>query len=223
MNKPFNLNLQLFAEDESNENADIKVNIGEILRNHTSAEGVIDLEKAESAIKSAVGRAYVPRARYNAKLNELDTLTTEKATLEDKLTTAEKWKGKYEDEHKAFEKFKGETDAQTQLNNVKAAYRAMLKDVGIADKYIDIVIKATTFDDKKLDADGKLEKLDELKAAAEKDWADFKVTQKTKGANVETPPTGGNPPKRTKEEIIAIKDSGERQKAIAENHELFGF
>jgi hypothetical protein len=55
MNKPFNLNLQLFAEDETAENAEVKVNIGEILRNHTSAEGVIYIEKAESAIKSAVG------------------------------------------------------------------------------------------------------------------------------------------------------------------------
>lgn len=223
MSKPFNLNLQLFAEEGTEPTADVKVNIGDILRNNTSAEGVIDIDKAESAIKSAVGRAYVPRARYNAKLNELDTLTNDKAALEDKLTTAEKWKTKYEDEHKAFEKFKGETDAKTKLDSVKSAYRAMLKDAGIADKYLDIVIKATNFDDKKLDADGKLEKMDELKAAAEKEWAEFKVTQQTKGATVETPPANNGPAKKTKDEIMAIKDAKDRQKAIAENHELFGF
>ena len=41
-------------------------------------------------------------------------------------------------------------------------------------------------------------------------------------ANVSNPP-GGEPGKMTKKEIMEIKDAGERQKAIAENHELFGF
>ena len=39
---------------------------------------------------------------------------------------------------------------------------------------------------------------------------------------VEKPLQTGKPSK-TKEEIFAIKDTDERQKAIAENHELFGF
>ena len=39
---------------------------------------------------------------------------------------------------------------------------------------------------------------------------------------VEKPPQTGKVTK-TKEEIYAIKDTAQRQKAIAENHELFGF
>ena len=35
-------------------------------------------------------------------------------------------------------------------------------------------------------------------------------------------PIASSPSKRTKEEIMAIKDGAERRKAIAENPELFG-
>jgi hypothetical protein len=38
-----------------------------------------------------------------------------------------------------------------------------------------------------LDAEGKLENADALKKAIEKDWADFKVTTRTKGAEVDNP------------------------------------
>jgi len=224
MNKPFYLNLQFHAaEADVDSNDTSKVNFADILRKYTGEDGVIDIDKAATAVGSAVGRGFVPRSRYKAKLDEIDTLTTAKNDLEDKLAAAEKWKGKFDDEHKAFEKFKGETDAKAKRDSVVSAYRAVLKEAGIADKYLDTVIRATNFDNMKLGEDGKLEKADELKAAAEKDWADFKAKSQTKGADVETPPAGVTPGKRTKQEILEIKDTAERQKAIAENHELFGF
>ena len=43
-----------------------------------------------------------------------------------------------------------------------------------------------------------------------------------KGADVAKPPQTGKATK-TKDEIMAIEDDNERQAAIAENHELFGF
>jgi hypothetical protein len=54
------------------------------------------------------------------------------------------------------------------------------------------------FDGMKLGEDGKLEKADELKKSIETEWADFKVSTKTKGADVDNPPkddpgTGANP------------------------------
>jgi hypothetical protein len=223
MNKPFPMNLQLFAEDAGEETNDVKVNIGDILRSHTNADGVIDIDKAESAVKSAVGRAFVSRARYKAKLDEIDTLTSDKNALEDKLTAAEKWQDKYKNEHDAFEKYKADTDARTKLAEVKAAYKKLLTEAGIDPKRHDAILRATTFDDKKLGEDGKLENADKLKSDIETDWADFKVTTTTKGASVATPPANPGPAKRNKAEILAIKDTTERQRAIAENHDLFGF
>jgi len=217
MFKPFNIKLQLFADG---------VNFEDILRKHAGEDGNISadaISKAAQAISSAVGRSFVEKSRYNAKLEELETLKTDKQTAEDKLTAAEKWQEKYNSEHDAFEKFKGDTEAKNKLADTKAAYRELLKEANIDPKRHDAIIRATDFSAMKLNKDGKLDKADELKKTIESDWAEFKVTTATKGANVETPPTGGNAPKRTKDEIIAIKDTAERQKAIAENHELFGF
>ena len=36
-------------------------------------------------------------------------------------------------------------------------------------------------------------------------------------------PTGSGKTYKSKDEIMAIKNTNERQKAIAENHEMFGF
>ena len=220
MKKPFDLNLQLFGETEAN------VNFEDILKKHAGEDGNIAadaISKAAQAISSAVGRSFVDKKRYNAKLDEIETIKAEKEAAEDKLTTAEKWQDKYTKEHEAFEKYKSDTEAKATLTAVKNAYKALLTEANIDPKRHDAILRATTFDDKKLGADGKLENADDLKAAIEKDWADFKVTTTTKGANVETPPANNGKAQRSKEEIMSIKDTAERQRAIAENHELFGF
>lgn len=218
MSKPFTFNLQLFAESG--------VNFEEALKKYAGEDGSISAEnisKAASALSSAVGRAFVDKTRYNAKLDEIETLKTDKQTAEDKLAAAEKWQEKYTKEHETFEKFKADTEAKNKLADVKSAYKKLLTEAGIDPKRHDTIIRATSFDGMTLDKDGKLEKADDLKKSIETDWADFKVTTTTKGANVETPPANNAPAKKTKEEILAMKDVGERQKAIAENHELFGF
>ena len=61
-----------------------------------------------------------------------------------------------------------------------------------------------------------------LTEAIRRDWADFIVTSSRRGATVPTPPGLGGA-RRSRDEIMAIADSRERQRAIAENHELFGF
>lgn len=70
--------------------------------------------------------------------------------------------------------------------------------------------------------EGKIKDADKLTESIKKEWSDFITVQQTSGAQTQTPPsnTGG---KLTKEEILKIKDSTQRQKAIAENMELFGY
>ena len=219
MKTPFNLNLQLFAEPG--------VNFEDILRKHAGEDGNIPadaISKAAQAISSAVGRAFVDKTRYNAKLDEITQLEQEKNTAEDNATKAAKWEDRYNKEHEAFEKYKTDTEAKATLSAVKRAYRNdVLKAAGIADKYLDAIERATNFDDKKLDNDGKFANVQDLIAEAEKNWADFKVTTTTKGASVENPPANNVKAKRSKDEIMSIPDKSERQRAIAENHELFGF
>lgn len=172
-----------------------------LITKHAGEDGSIpaaNIAKVASAISSAVGREFVAKDRYNAKLDEIETLKGEKQTAEDNATAAGKWEAKYNKIKDDFETYKADTEARARLADVKAAYRKMLRDEGIADKYLDTVIRATSFDGIKLDADGKLEKPDELRTAIGKDWADFKATTKTEGAKVDNPPkdnpgNGANP------------------------------
>ena len=138
------------------------------------------------------------------------------------LQGGENWQEKFEKEHQAFEDFKKQTASDAEAAKVKAAYRKLLAGEGISEKRLDSIIKVTDFSKMKLDKEGNLNDADELKKAINSEWAEFKTTVTERGATVETPPQVGKATK-TKSEIYAIKDKAERQKAIAENHELFGF
>lgn len=146
--------------------------------------------------------------------------------LQKKLEDYEKddWKGKYEKEHAGFENYKTEQDKKASYSAKEAAYKKMLEESGVSSKVINLALKASkeTIDNLKIGADGKFENATEVEKGIKEAYADYITTEKTHGANVSNPP-GGEPGKMTKEEIMEIKDAGERQKAIAENHELFGF
>lgn len=146
--------------------------------------------------------------------------------LQKKLEDYEKddWKGKYEKEHAGFESYKAEQDEKASYSAKEAAYKKMLEESGVSSKVINLALKASkeTIDNLKIGADGKFENATEVEKGIKEAYADYITTEKTHGANVSNPP-GGEPGKMTKEEIMEIKDAGERQKAIAENHELFGF
>ena len=159
------------------------------------------------------------------KIEELQAEADKAADLQkqlDGITGGEDFKKKYEDEHKAFEDFKKQTASDAELTAVKAAYRKMLIGENISEKRADAIMKVTDFSKMKRDKDGNLENADALKKSIGEEWGDFKATATQQGAKVEKPPQTGTGTK-TKDEIMAIKDTAERQEAIAENHELFGF
>ena len=131
------------------------------------------------------------------------------------------WKAKHDALEKEFKAFKLQNEEKERAEAVKAAFKGLLKECNIDPKRIDVILRATNFDGMKLGEDGKLENADKLKEDIKRDWGDFEVTTRTRGADVSTPPEGGKVT-RTKDEIMAIKDTAERQKAIAENPELFG-
>lgn len=146
--------------------------------------------------------------------------------LQKKLKDYEKedWKGKYEKEHADFEGYKAEQDKKASYTAKEAAYKKMLEESGVSSKVINLALKASkdAIDSLKIGADGKLEGVEDVKKGIKETYADYITTETTQGANVSNPP-GGQPGKMTKDEIMKIKDAGERQKAIAENHELFGY
>ena len=132
----------------------------------------------------------------------------------------EDYKAKYEAEKAAHDKTKSDYEAKENAAKVKEAYRAMLKEAGVAEKYLGTVLKATDLSAVKLDKDGKIEGADKLIESARTEWADFISVTKTEGAKVDTPPKN-NGGKMTKDQIAAIKNPTERRAAIAANPDLF--
>lgn len=139
----------------------------------------------------------------------------------DGIKGGEDFKEKYEKEHEDFENFKKKTAEDAEAAKVRAAYRKLLIEEKIGEKRLDSILKVTDFSKIKLDKDGNLEGEEELRKKIGDEWGEFRTTVTEKGANVETPPAMGVS-KMSKEQILAIKDTGERQKAIAENLNLFG-
>ena len=132
----------------------------------------------------------------------------------------EDWEARFNAEHEAFEAFKAKVDQDRADEERASLYRSMLLEQGVDPKRIDAVMRVTDLSGVMV-KDGQLEDAEGLAAKARDEWGDFIVKQVTKGAGVEEPPSGGGTG-RTRDEILAIEDTSERQAAIADNPELFG-
>lgn len=132
------------------------------------------------------------------------------------------YKEKYDDLIKEFNEYKDTISAEKAQQKKMEAYKSLLKEIGVADKRIGTVLKvdADVIGKLELDDDGKIKGSDDVKKTAKESWADFIITETTEGANPPTPPTnnGGG---MSREEIMKIKDTSARQKAIAENLSVF--
>lgn len=149
-------------------------------------------------------------------------LVNVKKELEDLKSSGSDFEAKYNSIKKEYDDYKSSQNAIAEKNAKEAAYKEMLKEIGISDKHIAFIIKVTNFDDIRVDKDGKLENKDKLIENAKTEWSDAIDTKRVEGADTKKPPSsnGGN---LTKEDILNIKDTAERQQKIAENHELFDF
>lgn len=137
--------------------------------------------------------------------------------------SAEDWQEKYTKEHEAYESYKKDIAEKEKLSGLKAAYRKLLLSQNVGENHIDSILRVTDFSKMKIGEDGKLEDEAKLIESIKADWSGFIATTQTKGATVSTPPAN-NPSGtgKTKKEILAIKDTAERQKEILANHEMFG-
>ena len=134
----------------------------------------------------------------NGLMDERDTLKTQAeeqgnkaADLQkqlDGIKGGEDFKKKYEEEHQAFEDFKAQIALDAETAKVTAAYRKLLVDEGYSEKWRERIMKGADLSGVKLDENGNLTNLEELKKAIADEWGDVKTTVHEKGADVETPP-----------------------------------
>lgn len=162
------------------------------------------------------------REKFREAAEKLPGVQSELETLK---TSGGNWKEKYEKEHSDFESYKADVSAKEAGAAKESAYRTLLEKVGVDPKRIDTVIRAEKagFADLKIGADGKFEGADELTKTIKANWGDFIPVTTTTGVPTAKPPvnTGGVTTK-TKEEILAIKDTATRQAEMLKNSAMFG-
>jgi hypothetical protein len=202
------------------------MDILEILKNNVNDDGNINADKFNDVVKainSAVGKEFVDKKRYNERLTEIDTLKSEKQNAEDKVTTAEKWKTKYDALKNDFDAYKQDITAKATKATRENAYKELLKEAGVSEKRLNTVLRVSDVDSLEMGDDGKFKDSDKLIDNIKNEWADFIVTEETHGTHTAKPRTNTGGGDMTKDEILAIKDATERQQAIADHHDLFGF
>ena len=124
-----------------------------------------------------------------------------------------------EQEQQRFAAYQAEQTEREARGEKEQAYQALLRSAGISEKRLDAILRVTDLDAMELE-NGHLQEEDTLRAAAREEWSDFLVSTRVTGAKTATPPETRQG--LTREQILAIPDTGKRQRAIAENLGLFG-
>lgn len=123
------------------------------------------------------------------------------------------WEAKYNEEHQAFEEFKGKVDEERTEAAKAGAYRNMLASAGIDPRRIDSIMRLVDLSKVEIE-DGALKDSEALMERAREEWSDFVLKQQTFTA---TPPT---PPKSEPTQSGADPDVAKR---LQERHErLYG-
>lgn len=108
----------------------------------------------------------------------------------DEAKKGEDWKSKYEKADQDLKDYKAQIARDAETAKVKAAYKKLLTEEKISEKTLDSVLAATDYSGMKLKEDGTLDKIEDLKKDIDTKWGGFKVQQRQRGQQVETPPAG---------------------------------
>ena len=185
----------------------------------------IDEEKIDEIISmhsETVDGLKADVAKYKADAEALPEVQKqlEKAQADLEAGKKDSWKVKYEAIKEEFEGYKTEQTKKESHAAKEKAYRALLQEAGVSEKRLESVLKVSDVDSVELDEKGAIKGADKLAESIKSEWADFITTTETRGANTSNPPANrGVTP--TKEQIMGIKNTAERQRAIAQNLNLF--
>jgi len=198
-----------------------------LTRKFLSALG-IEADKIDEIIDAHTDTVNALKEQRDSYKEDAEKLPAVQKELDGLKAAAEKngenkYKVKYDALKEEFEEYKKEQTAKETKAKKESAYKELLKESGVSEKRIAAVLKVSDVDSVEFDDEGKVKDADKLKASIKEEWADFIVKENQQGANTATPPSGGGKVYKSKDEIMAIKDTTERQQAIADNHEMFGF
>lgn len=143
-----------------------------------------------------------------------------------KAKGGEDFKARAEKAEKELKDYKAEVAAKETKAAKEKAVKAYFEAKNITGNNLAIALRGAKDEISgiELDDKGGIKDSKALDALVDGEFASLVVKSSARGATTATPPgskTGGG--SMTKAEILAIKDTAQRQAAIAANHELFGF
>lgn len=191
-----------------------------LTRKMLSAMG-IEQDKIDQIIEShadTVNGLKEKASELQKQAERIPSLEKQIEELKDAQPT-EDWESKYKELKSEYENFRQKVDDERATQEKSRLYRAMLREAGVDEKRFDSIMKLTDLSEIKVE-DGKIEDAESVKKSIADEWGDFIVQKSVHGAPVDDPPANSGS-KMSKDEIMSIKDTRERQKAIADNIELF--
>ena len=184
----------------------------------------IEEEKIEQIIDAHTETVDAIKTERDTYRGEAEKLPGVQKELSDLKAQGGDWQSKYEKEHSDFEAYKSAQTAKETKTAKTAAYKALLIESGISEKYADKILKLTDLEAIELDESGKIKDADTHKQTVQTEYAEFVETKTERGASVATPPAKSPGAKMTKADIYKKDEHGryvmsteERQKALAEN------
>lgn len=155
-----------------------------------------------------------------AKVADYDDVVKERDSLKD--ASGDDIKKKYNDLKKEYADYKKDIEAKATMESKEKAVRAYFESKGITGDNLEIAMRGAKDEINAVEMDGeKLKDTAAFDALVGGTYKGLIVTSEKRGVPTANPPKNGGA-KPTKAEIMAIKDPAERQRAIAQNLELFG-
>lgn len=185
-------------------------------------ESVIEMHSdTVNDLKDQITAATANKEDFDKLKSENENLKTQLSESKQAAADAEKYKKDYESIKNEYGTFKSDVETRAAKAEADKAFTKWLTDNGYTDKGANKIVKYGGFTPE-FNKDGTIKNADKLNESVAAEWSEYKITAKTEGAKTETPPSNTGGSKRTKAEIMAIKDPVERQQAIKENPEVFG-
>ena len=185
-------------------------------------ESVIEMHlDTVNDLKDQITAATADKEIFDKLKAENENLKTQLSESKQAAADAEKYKRDYESVKNELDTFRSDVETKAAKAEADKAFTKWLTDNGYTDKGANKIVKYGGFTPE-FNKDGTIKNADKLNESVAAEWSEYKITAKTEGAKTETPPSNTGGSKRTKAEIMAIKDPVERQQAIKENPEVFG-
>ena len=128
-------------------------------------------------------------AAHSETVNSLkDEIEKYKDDAEKYKAESEKYKSDCENIKKEYDDFKADVNNKETRKAKETAYRDMLKEAGISDNVIPLIIKATDFNEVELDRENNIKNKPDVAEKIKRDYDGFIVSQNVKTETPETPP-----------------------------------